>query len=344
MAKKKTVRGNESFDSVDEFVKSITNEYGDEAVDSDDGDVKFQTTNLVGLDNILGGGRPLGRIIEIYGPESSGKTALALQMIGVCQRLNGKAMFVDAERTYSEAWCKKFNINTDELVVIDPECGEHGLEIVDKAVRSGVIDIIVVDSVAALVPKAELEGEVGDHHVGLQARMMSQSLRKLTGIVAKSNCTVIFINQLRKKIGVMFGNPETTTGGEALKFYSSIRLDVRRKAWIGDKESPKGIHQRIKCIKNKVAPPFRELEMNFFFRTGYSVAADIFKHATDFSIIKKVPKSSWYEVDCEYYDDEIKLQKKAMLKEIRTNAKLRRALKKEIKHCYNNQEEGDEEG
>lgn len=345
MARKKSQE--KSYASLDAFAQGVAKDYDDATVVDDEGsdEVEFQTTNLVGLDNILGGGRPKGRIVEIYGPESSGKTALALHMMGICQSLGGRCILVDAEYTYSRSWCEKFRIDTENketFQVIHPKCGEDGLEIVHKAVKNNIADIIVIDSVSALTPRAEVEGEIGDSHVGLQARMMSQALRKLTSIVSDSKCTVIFINQLRIKIGVKFGNPETTSGGNALKFYSSIRLDVRRKAWIGDKESPRGIHQRIKCIKNKVAPPFRELEIDFLFSSGYSVAKDIFKHALDFGIITQ-GGGGWYTTNCDYLEEQMKLKKTDMLKKIKKSGKLRKALKKEIKKCYANQETGEDE-
>jgi recombination protein RecA len=219
--------------------------------------------------------------------------------------------------------------------VSQPDCGEDAFNIIETTVRSGLVDIIIVDSVSALTPKAEIEGETGDHHIGLQARMMSQGLRKLVGIVAKSNCTVIFINQTRLKIGVMWGNPETTSGGQALKFYASIRLRVTRKEMVGEKDFPIGIVQHVKAIKNKVAPPFREVDITLSFKKGYDVAKDLLTHCIDFDIIQK--SGAMYKYDGE----SIGRGKKETLKELRSNRKLRKALKKEVRHCYANQETGE---
>ncbi len=257
-------------------------------------------TGSILLDEALGiGGYPRGRIIEIYGPESSGKTTLALHAIAEAQKLGGIAAFVDAEHALDPVYAKNLGVNTDELWVSQPDAGEQALEITERLVRSGAVDVIVVDSVAALTPQAEIEGEMGDSHMGLQARLMSQALRKLTAIVGKSNCIVIFINQIRMKIGVMFGNPETTTGGNALKFYSSVRLEVRRIESIDAKgaEDAVGNRVRVKVVKNKVAPPFRKCELDIYFGKGISATASLLDCAVKYNLIEK--KGAWYATETE---------------------------------------------
>ena len=281
------------------------------------------SSGSIALNVALGvGGYPRGRVIEIYGPESSGKTTLAIHAIAEAQKAGGVAAFIDAEHAFDRFYAEKLGVNIDELLISQPSSGEEALEITEQLIRSSALDLIVIDSVAALTPKAELEGEMGDSKMGLQARLMSQALRKLTGTISKTNTTCMFINQLREKIGVMFGNPETTTGGNALKFYSSVRLDIRRIGSLKDGEEMRGNHTRVRVVKNKVAPPFRKAEFDILYGEGISRLGEIVDLGSDLGIIKK--SGSWYS----YQDTRLGQGREAAKTAIKDNPELAEELEK----------------
>ena len=287
------------------------------------------STGSIGLDIAVGiGGLPKGRIIEVYGPESSGKTTVALHTVAEAQKQGGIAAFIDAEHALDPVYAKALGVDIDNLIISQPDTGEQALEIAEALIRSGAIDIIVVDSVAALVPRAEIEGDMGDSHVGLQARLMSQALRKLTGSIKKSNCVAIFINQLREKVGIMFGNPETTTGGRALKFYSSVRLDVRKIDTIKQGDKVLGSTTRVKVVKNKVAPPFKQAEFDIMYGEGISKVGDLLDIASDIDIVKK--SGAWYS----YNDTKLGQGRENVKKFLQDNPDLIKEIDEKVRHYY----------
>jgi len=307
------------------YGKGTVMKMGDSAVQ----EVDVISTGSLGLDLALGvGGYPRGRVIEIYGPESSGKTTLTLHAIAEAQKAGGIAAFIDAEHAFDRFYAEKLGVDIDNLIISQPDHGEQALEIADNLIRSGAIDIIVIDSVAALTPKSEIEGEMGDSKMGLHARLMSQALRKLTSSISKTNCTVIFINQLREKIGVMFGNPETTTGGNALKFYASVRLDIRRSAQIKDSNSEViGNKTRVKVVKNKVAPPFRTAEFDIMYGAGVSKTGEIIDVGVNYEIVKK--SGSWFS----YQDTKLGQGRDAVRSLLNDNPELMEELETKIKEA-----------
>ncbi len=287
--------------------------------------VETVPTGSLSLDLALGGGIPRGRVVEIYGPESSGKTTLTLHAIAEVQRQGGTAAFIDAEHALDPAYAKRIGVDTDNLLLSQPDNGEQALEITETLVRSNAVDIIVVDSVAALVPRAEIEGDMGDAQMGLQARLMSQALRKLTGVISRSKATVIFINQLRMKIGVMFGNPETTTGGNALKFYASVRMDIRRTSQIKQGDNVIGNRVRVKVVKNKIAPPFRQAEFDIMYNQGISASGDILDLATQYGIVEK--SGAWFA----YNDQKIGQGREATKTYLQENPKVMEEIAKKVR-------------
>lgn len=292
-------------------------------------DIEAISTGSLGLDIALGiGGLPKGRIVEIYGPESSGKTTLTLQVIAECQKNGGTAAFIDAEHALDPSYAEKLGVKVDELLISQPDTGEQALEITDMLVRSAAVDVIIIDSVAALTPKAEIEGEMGDAHVGLQARLMSQALRKLTANIKRSNTLVIFINQIRMKIGVMFGNPETTTGGNALKFYASVRLDIRRTGAIKKGEEILGNETQVKVVKNKVAPPFKKAEFDILYNEGISRESEIINLATELGLIEKA--GAWYS----YKQEKIGQGKENVRQYLKDNPQVAAPLEQQIRAAF----------
>ena len=320
--------------ALDAAIAQIEKQYGKGSVmklgdNSANMNVETVPTGSLSLDIALGlGGLPKGRIIEVYGPESSGKTTVALHCVAEVQKRGGIAGFIDAEHALDPVYARNIGVDIDNLYISQPDCGEQALEITETMVRSGAVDIVVVDSVAALVPKAEIDGDMGDSHVGLQARLMSQALRKLTAVISKSNCIVIFINQLREKVGVMFGNPETTTGGRALKFYSSVRLDVRRTESLKQAGEIVGNHVRVKVVKNKIAPPFREAEFDIMFGTGISREGDILDLAAECSIVNK--SGAWYA----YEGDKIGQGRENAKLFLREHPEIRDEIEKKVRVHY----------
>ena len=323
--------------SLKDTLADIDNHFGKGTVmrmgDRENLDIPSISTGSLGLDIALGiGGIPKGRVTEIYGPESSGKTTLTLQIIAQCQKEGGTCAFIDAEHALDPQYAEKLGVNVDELLLSQPDTGEQALEVADIMVSSGGIDILVIDSVAALVPKAEIEGEMGDHHVGLQARLMSQALRKITGNVQKSDTLVIFINQIRHKIGVMFGSPETTAGGNALKFYSSVRMDIRRIGTVKDGDEAVGNETRVKVVKNKVSPPFKQAEFQILYNKGINRLGELIDKGADLDIIEKA--GAWYS----YEGEKIGQGKANSIEFLEQNPKLLKTIEKRVMDSINKED------
>ena len=298
-------------------------------------DVSVIPSGSIGLDYALGiGGYPRGRVVEIYGPESSGKTTLAIHAIAEAQKLGGIAAIIDAEHAFDRNYAQQLGVNVDTLLISQPDNGEQALEVADHLIRSGAIDIVVIDSVAALTPKAEIEGEMGDSKMGLQARLMSQALRKLTANISRTNTTCVFINQLREKIGIMFGNPETTTGGNALKFYATIRIDVRRTTQLKDGEDATGNHVRVKVVKNKMAPPFKKAEFDIMFGEGISLTGEIIDLGVELNIIKK--SGSWFS----YGETKIGQGRDAVRQMLKDNPELKEEIEEKVRKALKDQKQG----
>ena len=319
--------------NLNEALAEIEKEFGEGTVmkmgDREVADIPSISTGSLGLDIALGiGGLPTGRVVEIFGPESSGKTTLTLQVIAECQKAGGTAAFIDAEHALDPSYAEKVGVNVDELLLSQPDTGEQALEVTDRLVKSGSVDLIVIDSVAALTPRAEIEGDMGDHHVGLQARLMSQALRKITGNIQRSNATVLFVNQIRMKIGVMFGSPETTTGGNALKFYSSVRLDIRRIGAVKEGEEVVGNETRVKVVKNKVAPPFKQAEFQIMYGEGINTEGEIIELGQKLELVEK--SGSWYS----HNGEKIGQGKINASKFLRENKKIRTNLVQQIRKAY----------
>lgn len=336
MAKKSTSDTSEKSTALDNKLKAlglaqeqINKQFGEGAIrrlgDGSTVNVELVSSGSLSLDLALGGGYPKGRIIEIYGPESSGKTTLTLHAIAEIQKQGGVAAFIDAEHALDPAYARKLGVDTDNLLVSQPDNGEQALEIAETLVRSNAVDLVVIDSVAALVPQAEIDGDMGDSHMGLQARLMSQALRKLTGIINKSKTTVIFINQIRMKIGVMFGNPETTTGGNALKFYASVRIDIRRTGQIKSGEDIIGNRTKVKVVKNKIAPPFRAAEFDIMYNEGISRTGDVLDLAVQHGIVGK--SGAWFD----YNDSKIGQGREASKEYLASNPKILSEIEKKVR-------------
>ncbi|MCI5839177.1 MAG: recombinase RecA [Peptoniphilaceae bacterium] len=320
--------------------KAIEKKYGKGSImrmgDAPKVEIDAIPTGALNLDLALGvGGLPRGRVVEVFGPESSGKTTLALHCIAEDQKLGGTCAFIDAEHALDSYYAQKLGVDIDNLILSQPDTGEQGLDIAESLVRSGAVDLVVVDSVAALVPKTEIEGEMGDSHIGLQARLMSQALRKLTGVINKTNCTVLFINQLREKVGTMFGSPETTTGGRALKFYASVRLDIRRIGAVKDGDNIIGNSTRVKVVKNKLAPPFKVVEFDIMYGTGISKSGIILDMAVDMDIVEK--SGSWYS----YNGERLGQGREKIKNYLAENEELLNEISQKIKDSFN-QEKGKE--